>query len=162
MDYSNMKFEDEFESEDEICEVCGNDSMPRVGYNERNNWLKFECPECGAVFIEDGNGKTTMIKGKERDWGKYLTENLCLPFEAVVIEASDDEFFGVGDPGSIRYKDKLIVVSVDFEDDLCGILVSVKKGKKKFAYPLINLEPADRKSSNAKLINNYGTWFSCR
>lgn len=162
MDYNNMKFEDEFEADDEICEVCGNDSMPRIGYNKAKDLLKFECPECGAVFIEDGNGKTTMIKGKKRDWGKYLAENLCLPFEAIVTEISDEEFFGVSAIGPIRYEDKLTVVSVDFEDDLHGVLVSVKKGKKNYTYPLIDLEPTDKNSSNTKLLNNYGSWFSCQ
>ena len=113
-------------------------------------------------MLLDVNGKTTMIKGKERNWDEYLAEKLSLPFEAIVIEISDEEFFGVGDPEPIRYEDKLIVVSVDFEDDLYGVLVSVKKGRKKYAYPLIDLEPADKNSANAKLIHNYGTWFSCR
>ena len=162
MDYSKIKFEDEFEAEDDICQVCGNDTMPRVGYNEKKDLLKFECPECGAVFIEDGKRKTTMIKGEERDWCKYLAEHLSLPFEAVVTEISDEEFFGVGDPGPIRYEDKLKVVSVDSEVDLYGVLVSVKKGRKKYVCPLIELAPTDRKSANAKLIDNYGTWFSCQ
>jgi len=104
MDYSSIKFDDEFEADDEICEVCGNDSMLRIGYNEAKHLLKFECSECGAVFIEESNDKTTMIKGKERDWGEYLSKNLSLPFEAIVTDVSDEEFFGVGDPGPIRMK----------------------------------------------------------
>ena len=162
MDYRKIKFEDEFEAEDEICAVCGNEAMSRVGYNEKEDLLKFECPECGAIFIEDGERKTTMVKGKKRDWCKYLAENLSLPFEAVVTEISDEELFGAGDPGPIRYKDKLTVISVDFEEDLYGVLVSVKKGRKKYAYPLIDLEPTDKQSANAKLLNNYGAWFSCQ
>jgi len=61
VDYNSIKFKDEFVAADEICEVCGNFSMPRVGFNEAKDLLKFECSECGAVFIEDGNGITTMI-----------------------------------------------------------------------------------------------------
>jgi len=57
----------------------------------------------------------------------------------------------------------LIVVSVDFEDDLYGVLVSVKKGRKKYAYPLCDLEAVDKSTSNSKLLDDYGLWFAnCR
>ena len=103
-----------------------------------------------------------MIKGEECDWEKYLAENLSLPFEAVVTEASDEEVFGVGDPGPILCDDKLTVLSVDFYDDKYGVLVAVKKGRKKYVFPLIDLEPTDKKSINIEVLDKYGYWFCNR
>jgi predicted RNA-binding Zn-ribbon protein involved in translation (DUF1610 family) len=84
--YDNISFNDEFEPEDEMCEVCGCDEMPRVGYNEKEDLLKFECPNCGAVFIADEEYKFTMVKGERRDWLEYLAANVKFPFKAVVSE----------------------------------------------------------------------------
>ncbi len=80
MNYNKISFEDEFEAEDEICEACGCDTMPRVGYNEDKDLLKFECPECGTVYIEDSNGKMTMIKGKKRGLVEILIREYGLSF----------------------------------------------------------------------------------
>ena len=79
MDYNKIDFNDEFDDDDEVCGVCGHDAMPPVGYNEEKDLLKFECPECGAIFIQDGDFNTTMVKGEARKWGKFLAENLELP-----------------------------------------------------------------------------------
>ena len=162
MDYEKIEFKDEFEADNETCDVCGCDAMARVGYNEKKDLLKFECPECKAVFIEDGTGNTTMIKGTERKWGSYLAENLVLPFEAVVVDASFEEVFGFGRHGPIRYKDILTVLSVVSESESRGVLVSVKKGRRKYKYPLCDLEPTDKASANAKILSNYGNWLGCR
>ena len=160
MDYSTILFEDEFEADCELCDICGNDAMPRSGYNEKQDLLKFECPECGGIFIEDGKGDTVIVRGEKRDWPKYLAENLNFPFDAIVMEASDEEMFGIGKPGPIRYGDVLTVMSVDFEDALYGVLVTVKKGRKKYSFPLMDLAAKDKDSHNAKLISKYGTLLS--
>ena len=162
MDYNKIDFNDEFDDDDEVCGVCGHDAMPPVGYNEEKDLLKFECPECGAIFIQDGDFNTTMVKGEARKWGKFLADNLDLPFEAIVAEASFEEVFGKRRKEPIQYKDVLTVISVDYESESKGVMVKVGKGKKKYSYPLIDLQPTDKGSANAKLLNNYASWHGTR
>ena len=158
MDCSKIKFKDKFEADNDICEICGCDGMRAVGYNKKEDLLKYECPECGAVIIEDGSYNTTIIKGEKRDWSKYFAENLSLPFEAVVVEGNDADIFSRGRSGPNRNNDILTVISVGRNSARSGVMVTVKKGWKKYKCPIEDLEPTDKKSANAKLLYNYGNW----
>ena len=162
MDYDKIEFNDEFEDDNEICDVCGCNAMRRVGYNEKEDLLKFECPECEAVIIEDGMGETTLVKGEMRDWSKYLAENLSLPFDAVALVDSDWKVSLFRRSCPIRSNDIITVVSICFEDKVFGVVASVMKATKNYTFPLMDLEPIDKESPNAKLLGNYGNWSGCR
>ena len=102
-------------------------------------------------------------KEEKRDWETYLAQHLSFPFEAQADEISDEEFFGIGDPGPIRYRDKLKVVNTGFDDDKYGIIAEIRKGRKKYYYPLCDLDVLDKKSPNYKIVDDYRTWFAnCR
>ena len=165
IDYNSIEFNDpdDYAPDTNICISCGSESDERVGYNEKWDLLKRACSNCGMVYVEDADGEVVVLEGEKREWGEYLRSHLIFPFEAIVDEASDEEVFGVGKPSPIRYKDKLTVINAEFEDDKYGVVADVKKGKKKYTFSLCDLEVADKKSPNYKLIDDYRTWFAnCR
>jgi len=156
----DIEFNDEFEEEEDICSICGGDTE-LTGWNEEKELSRFECKDCGAIFIYDDDYNETIIKGEKRNWEKYLSEKLIFPFNGVVDESQDDGFFE--ERGPIRYGDKVVVEKVIMKDDLYGVIVEIKKGKKAYDFPLCDLKVEDKKSANFKILDNYRTWFAnCR
>jgi len=154
---------DDYAPDTGICSYCGSESDERIGYNEKEDLLKRACSNCGIVYIEDADGKVTIIAGEVREWPSYLKEHLILPFDAEVTDDDSDPFNPFYKPGPIVTGDKVSVVGIEFEDDLHGIIVAVKKGRKKYIYELCNLKAVDKTSTNAKLLDDYGVWFAnCR
>ncbi len=84
---------------------------------------------------------------KIEDWEKYTSENLEFPFDAVICDYQDK--------GPLQLGDKLSVKSVDGCDDLYGVIVVVRHGRKKYRFQLLDLEAVDKKSKNQKIINAY-------
>ena len=162
-DYNSIEFNDpdDYAPDTQICPFCWSESDERIGYNEKEDFLKRACSDCGATYIEDGQGKITIIKGEKRDWAVFLSQNLVFPFEAVVedVEGSDAELFGFDNPNPFRYMDRVKVLETDFEDDLCGIIAGVRKGRKKYAIPLCDLSVVDTASANCKLVEDYSNWL---
>ena len=162
-DFSAIEFNDpdDYAPDTQICPFCWSESDERAGYNEKEDLLKRACSNCGAVYIEDGQGAITVLKGKKRDWAAFLPQNLVFPFEAEVddVEGSDAELFGFENLNPFRYKDIVKVLDADFEDDLFGIIARVRKGRKKYAIPLCDLLVLDKTSSNYELVEHYKTWF---
>ncbi|WP_207690266.1 calcium-binding protein [Desulfonema limicola] len=87
-------------------------------------------------------------------WEKHLKEYLKFPFEAFV-----DEFQS---RGPINQGDKLKIHDIEMSDDLYGIIVKCRKGRKQYHFPLVDLAAIDKKSDNARNIKDYRTWFSNR
>ena len=167
MGFENVTFDDEFEVEDgDICDNCGSESQNLIGWNEDKYLSKFECLNCGIVSVLDENtGEEFIIEGVARDWEAFLRDHLAFPFEAIVDECSDEELFG-GKAGPVKYKDRLIVSAVEMDEaEYRGIIVEVKKkgDRRKFCYPLCDLEVVNQKSANYKFVNDYRTWYAnCR
>ncbi len=82
---------------------------------------------------------------------QFLKQNLVFPFDAVVAEYQSKGF--------LNQHDKVTVISIDMVDDLYGIIISCKKGRRKYSFPLVDLEAVDK---NSKEIEAYRTWFSNR
>lgn len=158
---NNMEFNDKFEkeeNEEDICFVCGSDSDILVGYNENEQMHKYECANCGAIYIIDkGSEERILLKGEERDWEKYLSENLEFPFIAEITEISDREFFDPDDPGPVCFMDHVKVIEV-FESDRYGIMAVIKKGRAKHVQILAFMEAVDDDSRNYVEIENYKRW----
>ena len=161
--YDDIDFNDpdDYAPDTEFCSFCGSESDERIGYNEKEDLLKRACSNCGAVYIEDGQGKITIIKGEKRDWAAFLSENLIFPFEAEVehAEATEAEIFGYERTCPFSYKDRFKVLDTDFEDDLYGIIAGMRKGRKKYAIPLCDISVVDETSPNYKLVDDYKGWF---
>ena len=87
-------------------------------------------------------------------WEKYLENVLVFPFEAMVL--------GYMTKGPLKYGDKVSVKRIDAIDDLYGIIVELRCGRKKFHHPLDDLEMIGKKSSNYQHLNDYSTWMANR
>ena len=88
----------------------------------------------------------------EEGWASYLQEHLTFPFEAEVEEPISR--------GPIRYGDRLRVTGISMEDDMYGVIADVRLGRRKYAFPLANLQALDRQSPNHQIIHDYRVWFA--
>lgn len=87
-------------------------------------------------------------------WKNVFKSKLKFPFEAEVIES---------DPGStIVYGDKVKVIGIGMVDDLHGIIVDVKKERKKYAFELCLLEVIGEDKGTKELVDDYSVWFCNR
>jgi hypothetical protein len=87
-------------------------------------------------------------------WEEYLEEHLAFPFEAEV-----DEF---QDRGPLQAGDRLKVTGIGLVDDHYGVIVDVRKERRKYAFPLCDLAVVDERSPQRQLIEDYRTWFANR
>ena len=88
-------------------------------------------------------------------WEEHLEKNLRFPFEAVIAEFQER--------GPLRGRDKVIVTGIgDVMDEKYGIIVELKVGRRKYAFPLCDLEATDKKSANYQLVKDYAIWFANR
>jgi len=133
INYDTISFNDSDDNapDTEICGYCGSETDDRIGYNEKEDLLKRACSNCGIVYVEDAAGKITIIEGEPRDWQDYLEKHLVLPFDAKVFEDDSDPFNPFDKPGPVVVDDIVSVEKVEFDDDMYGIIVKVKKGRKK-------------------------------
>ena len=87
-------------------------------------------------------------------WREHLAEVLSFPFEAAISEYQER--------GPLREGDKLVVRRIKEVDDLCGVLVDARQGRRKHVFPLCDLEVTDPGSSNRRHVRDYATWFANR
>lgn len=87
-------------------------------------------------------------------WKKYLENVLIFPFDANII--------GCIDKGPLKFGDTVSIKSIALIDDLYGIIVELRFGRKKFHHPLDDLEVIGKKSSNYQHINDYSFWIANR
>ena len=89
------------------------------------------------------------------DWIKQMQQNLILPAEA--------KYYPYGKhPESLSDGDLVRIIEILEEDEHYGILCEVRKGKRKFVVPMVELGINDRKHPNYKLVEKYNTYFSNR
>ncbi len=84
---------------------------------------------------------------------KHLTKSLLFPFDAEVYDA---------EPGPVQIGDRVSVKGISGEDDLCGIIVAGKLGRRRYDLALCDLEVADAQSANHQVVDDYRTWFGNR
>jgi Calcium binding len=88
-------------------------------------------------------------------WEEHLEKNLRFPFEAVIAEFQER--------GPLRGGDRVIVTGIgEVMDEMYGIIVDVKVGKRKYAFQLCDLETTDKKSANYQPVKDYAVWFANR
>jgi len=89
-----------------------------------------------------------------RAWDEYLDKNLEFPFDATVV--------GDYDRGPLQFGDKISVKRFSIVDDSYGIIVELRRGRKKFDHPLCDLEVINRDSANYQHVRDYSVWFANR
>lgn len=143
--------------------------MPSNSQNEE----KLQLERINKILsIKDKKDERISSRNFEK-FVEYLNENidkseLVTPTEMLSWE---EEYF-LGDGSQKEYEklkktqpchtDKFKIVDiVDYDDDY-GILVNVRRvpDRRKFVFPLFELEPVDENSKNYQLIDDYQTWFA--
>jgi len=139
-------------------------TVPEIGIKymklEPDNLSSIEIKRSEKLYDEQERRVNQFVKncgGKndseiEDAWCKYLEENLQFPFETEIMD----------DPGPLKVGNILKVTGIDGDDDLYGIIVPVRKGRKKYWFPLCTLELVDKISRNYQLVDDYNFWFSNR
>jgi len=97
---------------------------------------------------------------KERDWEGWLDENLNFPFEVKRVEDDDSAFFTDLSNEPFRLGHKFKVLSLEYEDDMYGILVNVKEGRRKGTVTLCDLEVMPKTDKNFWIVREYVVWFA--
>ncbi len=92
--------------------------------------------------------------GAFKAWEAHLRKVLHLPFESEVEEFQED--------GPLEAGDSVMVEKITNVDDTYGVIVAVKHKRRKYKFPLCDLEATDKKSANYKIVQAYAVWFANR
>lgn len=87
-------------------------------------------------------------------WEAHFEQVLNFPFEAEVSEWQEK--------GSLRTGDEVKVLGIEGSEELYGILVSLRRERRKYVFPLCDLEVVDKSSSNYQSVKDYAVWFANR
>lgn len=107
---------------------------------------------------EEGKRIQKVLAGIDEDdvmkeleaWQTYLENTLTFPVDAVVSESPGR--------GRLTYGDKVRVEKITRLDDFYGIIVEIRRGWKKYHYPLGELEVSNKDSTNYQPIKDYCVW----
>ena len=163
----SMRFNDAFKLEEpgdyedeDCCIICGNKlENLKICYNEKEQLYKYECANCGAIFIMPKNSardERVILQGEERNWPEFLLETLKFPFNANIIESDDREFFDPDYDGPSRYD--IVKVLEVFYSMKYGVEALVRKSRKKYREILCFMEAADSDTRNYVELENYKRW----
>ena len=96
---------------------------------------------------------------EERDWESWLSQNLIIPFEIKRVE--DEEGFG-GRKSKAPFGIGRImkVLSIFEEDDLYGIIVKVREGRRTGYIPLCDVEVTSKEDPSFWPVREYVVWFA--
>jgi hypothetical protein len=89
-----------------------------------------------------------------RAWQQHLSANWQLPYAAVVDEYQER--------GPLQADDQVKVLSISAVDDLYGLIVRLRMGRRQYDFPLCDLKVIDQASPNYQLVDDYRTWHANR
>lgn len=100
---------------------------------------------------------------QQRSWETWLKENLNFPFIVKRMEDDDDAYFtDIADHQPFRLGHEMKVVDIVQEDDLYGVIVKVREGRRVGFIPLCDVEVIDQKDANFWPVREYVVWFANR
>lgn len=120
---------------------------------EKYYWISFgdEGKRIHEVLLNiDSNDIMRVLE----TWEKHLVKHLTFPFDAEVSEYQER--------GPLQGRDKVSVKNISLVDDLYGIIVELRHGRKKYHFPLCDLEVIQKDSRNYQLVKDYCIWFANR
>jgi hypothetical protein len=85
-------------------------------------------------------------------WEEHLKEVLDFPFNAEIAEPQEK--------GPFQSGDKVKVSGIEMHDDLYGIIMTVHLERRKYAFPLCELDVIDKLSTNYQPVEDYKIWFA--
>lgn len=95
--------------------------------------------------------KTKKKEEQLYEWLDFLEEELIFPFEATIQESENHE---------LQWKDIVKVKKIEDFIEPYGILVEIKKGRRKFIFPLCNLEIIEKRSKNHFITQAFLEWWT--
>lgn len=115
------------------------------------NSLGEEGPRIDKVLKNiDPNDSYACMKA----WSRHLKKVLVFPFDVEIVEGNNR--------GPLKVGDKIRVHRISFVDDLYGVIVDVRLGRRKYAHPLCDEEALDKKSPNYQNVLDYVVWYANR
>ena len=111
---------------------------------------------------EEGERIQSVLSGIASDdywnafkaWEKHLKEKLSFPFKAIVTEFQER--------GPMKAGNKVTVHRISEVEELYGILVDIEYKRKRYIFPLADLEAIEKTSDNYFPIKDYVIWFANR
>ncbi len=87
-------------------------------------------------------------------WGKYLDQNLSLPFDAEISKHQNS--------GLLKQGDKITIHSITGNEDPYGVIAEIQLERRIYHFPLSDIESLDKSSLNSRLLDAYRNWFGNR
>lgn len=91
------------------------------------------------------------IDNQLKIWLDYLEKELTFPFKASIQDSENFE---------LQWKDIVNVKQIEDFVDMYGVLLEIRKGRKKFIFPLCDLEVVEKQSSNSFIIDAFLEWWT--
>jgi len=115
-----------------------------------------------ASFGEEGLRISKILQGVNpsdemkclQKWVEHLDKSLTFPVHAFVSDSAESWL--------IKSGDEVVIKSLPHIVDMYGIIASIRLDRKKYEFPLCDLEVIDKTSANFQLIEDYGIWFANR
>ena len=96
-----------------------------------------------------------------RSWVPWLNSKLTFPFFVKRMEDEDDAYFtDIADREQFRLGHVMKVIGIEMEDDLSGVILKVREGRKVGYVPLCDVEVLDKDDPNYWPIREYVVWFA--
>lgn len=117
--------------------------------NYDTSWDLIE-PDKGYLPVDDGAFERKYQEWKARDWLLRLKDHLTFPFTVERMEDKDDAYFtdiAKHQPFRLGHTMKVIGIEPE-EDNLYGVIVQVREGRRKGYVPLYDLEVTSREDRN--------------
>lgn len=117
--------------------------------------------EKGNLPVDEDAFDKKYQEWQHRSWGSWLNEKLKFPFFIKRMEDEDDAYFtDVADHEPFRLGHAMKAVSLDMEDDLYGVIVKVREGRRVGSVPLCDVEVIDKEDPNYWPVREYVVWFA--
>lgn len=100
---------------------------------------------------------------EKRSWEDWLKDNLNFPFLVKRMEDEDDAYFtDTAERQPFRLGHEMKAIDISMEDDLYGIILKVREGRKVGYVPLCDVEVIDKSNPNFWPVREYVVWFANR
>jgi hypothetical protein len=117
--------------------------------------------EKGILPVDEDAFDKKYQEWQHRSWRAWLNKKLKFPFLVKRMEDEDDAYFtDVADHEPFRLGHEMKVVSLDMEDDLYGVIVKAREGRRVGFVPLCDVEVTDKEDPNYWLVREYVVWFA--